>query len=132
MANPVRRRVVAVLAGSLTENNWKEEKGGEHMEAVETSVLPRKRIVFRLLYSLVFVVVVVVFQAILLVTVLFQYIYLLITRSHSDPLRNFCNRISAHTYRALRYISLGENARPFPFSEFPDEIEPVESDVDFG
>ncbi|WP_018124492.1 DUF4389 domain-containing protein [Desulfovibrio oxyclinae] len=60
------------------------------------------------------------------VSALFQYAWMLISKSYSAPLRNFNNRLSLYAYRLLRYATLNENARPFPFEEFPSSGEPAE------
>jgi len=54
---------------------------------------------------------------------LFQYVYLLAARRHSEPLRRFCNALSGYGYRLMRYATLNDNERPFPFSRFPDDAE---------
>ncbi|MFH1914596.1 MAG: DUF4389 domain-containing protein [Pseudomonadota bacterium] len=52
---------------------------------------------------------------------LFQYAYLLVAKRHSEPLRRFCNVLSGYGYRLMRYVTLNDNDRPFPFSRFPDD-----------
>lgn len=74
-----------------------------------------KRFLVTLVCLLVFELVRLLVQA----TVLFQFLYMLIARQHSDPLRKFSNRLSCFAYRLLRYSTLNENDKPFPFSEFP-------------
>lgn len=103
----------------------------EDSQAIEEPLLPRKDIALRFLFTLIFVVAFEIFKAVLWVIVLFQYIYLLITRTYSDTLRNFCNKLSVYAYRVFRYMSLNENDRPFPFMGFPEEIEPPEDEVLF-
>jgi hypothetical protein len=100
-------------------------------QTTETPLLSRKNILIRFLFTLLVVVAFWVFESILLVLVLFQYIYLMITRNHSEGLRTFCNKIAAYAYNAFRYISLNENARPFPFAGFPQEMDPPEPEVSF-
>jgi hypothetical protein len=100
-------------------------------EVDEANLLPRKNIAIRLLFTLFFVVAFEVFKVILWAIVLFQYIYLFITRTQSESLRNFCNKISVYAYRVFRYMSLNENDRPFPFAGFPEEMEPAEEEVHF-
>ena len=100
-------------------------------QTTEAPLLPRKNILIRFLFTLLVVVAFWVFESILLVLVLFQYIYLLITRNHSEGLRTFCNKIAAYAYNAFRYISLNQNTRPFPFAGFPQEMDPPEPDVSF-
>ena len=106
-------------------------QASESAQALEEPLLPRKDIALRFLFTLVFVVAFEIFKAVLWIIVLFQYIYLFITRSYSDTLRNFCNKLSVYAYEVFRYLSLNENDRPFPFSGFPEETEPPEDEVLF-
>ena len=62
---------------------------------------------------------------------LIQYLILLITRDYSEPLRSFSNRAAAYVYRLIRYVTLNDNVLPFPFSEFPQEIESPEDTAKF-
>ena len=101
------------------------------MENEKRAELSRKKIAIRLFFTLIAVVALEVFKVIVWLIVLFQYIYLFITRTHSDGLRGFCNKVSVYAYRVFRYMSLNENQRPFPFAGFPDEMEPPESEVLF-
>lgn len=91
----------------------------------------RKTIAIRFLYTLLFLIVLEIVKTIIQVTVLFQYVYLFATKRYSNPVRNFGNKVSAYAYKIMRYLSLSDNRRPFPFSEFPTEVEPSEDPVRF-
>jgi len=93
--------------------------------------IERKQIAIRLLYTILNVVVLEILKVIIQVTVIFQYVYLFITRTYNSPIRNFSNKIATYAYRVIRYLSLNDNTIPFPFSEFPPEIEPPEQEVTF-
>lgn len=101
------------------------------MDEAEVTVLSRKRIGIRLLYTVFFLIVFEILKLIVQVIVLFQYIHLFITRTSSDPLRRFSNKVSVYVYRVMRYITLNENERPFPFSDFPEETDLPEPEVHF-
>lgn len=101
------------------------------MEAIETTLLSRKKIAIRFLYTLFFLVVFEILKVIVQVTVLFQYIYLFITRVYNDPVRRFSNKVSIFAYRVIRYVTLNENTCPYPFSDFPEEMDAPEPDVNF-
>jgi len=66
-------------------------------------------------------------------SVLFQYAYLLIAKKRSEPLRTFTNSLSQYGYRLMRYNTLNDNKRPFPFNAFPEdtECEPPTKQVQF-
>jgi len=101
------------------------------MNKIQPTVLSRKGIAIRLLYTFFFLIVFEILKIIIQVTVVFQYIYLFITRTYSEPLRKFSNKVSIYTYRVMRYITLNENGLPFPFSDFPKEADPPEPDAHF-
>jgi len=39
--------------------------------------------------------------------------------------------VISYEYRIWRYFSLNSSQRPFPFAEFPPEVEPPEAEVSF-
>jgi hypothetical protein len=101
------------------------------MEDEKPPVLSRKRIAIRFLFTLFFAAVLVGLKIMIQLTVLFQYVYLFISREYSDPMRRFSDGVSVYAYRVMRYISLNENTRPFPFADFPKPIDPPEPRPDF-
>jgi|SaaInl8_200m_RNA_FD_contig_71_1015198_length_2335_multi_3_in_0_out_0_2 predicted membrane protein len=92
----------------------------------------RKAIGIRLLYTILFFIVFEILKTVFYVIVFFQYIHLFISKKHNEPVRVFSNKVSTYAYRVMRYLSLNENARPFPFSNFPDEVENPDSSVTFS
>jgi hypothetical protein len=98
---------------------------------MESKRFPRKKIVVRLLYTAFFFIVFEILKIIIQVSVLFQYVYLLISKTYSDPVRNFTNKVSIYAYRVLRYVTLNENGKPYPFHDFPEELELPEEEVFF-
>ncbi len=67
----------------------------------------------------------------LLVTGAVVVLELLVTFVTRQPpgrgLRRFANQALSYVYRILRYASYNEHAAPFPFQEFPAEVEPDEA-----
>jgi hypothetical protein len=102
------------------------------MNTIEDSKASRRQIAIRLLYTLLYLIVLEVIKIIVQVTVLLQFVYLLITQKYSEPLRNFSNKLAAYAYRVIRYATLNESVRPFPFNDFPTEMGPSEDPVHFG
>lgn len=101
------------------------------MKSIQGYGADRKRIAIRLLYTLLNIVVLEILKLIVQVTVLFQYVYLFITRKHSEPVREFTNKVVSYNYRVMRYVTLNENTLPFPFNDFPAVLDPPESPVRF-
>jgi hypothetical protein len=101
------------------------------MSAVKTFFLDRKDIAIRLLYTIFFLIVFEILKLIIQLSVLFQYVLLMITRAHNEPVQRFTNKVLSYAYRVMRYVTLNENQRPFPFTDFPLEIEPPEEEPRF-
>lgn len=91
----------------------------------------RKQIAIRLLYTLLYVAIFEVVKTVILLITLFEYFFLLLTLQHNQPARAFANRVATYGYRLMRYVTLNENQRPFPFSDFPAEIELPDEEVRF-
>ncbi|OHB25578.1 MAG: hypothetical protein A2X84_13350 [Desulfuromonadaceae bacterium GWC2_58_13] len=89
------------------------------------------KILLRFLYSVLFLLVFEILRLIVQVTVVGQYVYLLIVGTPSVALKKFGARVSDYTYRVLRYLTLNENEKPYPFAKFPAEVSPPEADVSF-
>jgi len=94
---------------------------------------PRSRtdILIRLLYSILFLVVLSIVNFLIQLAMVFQYIMLLITLKPSEPVRRVSNQVAVYGYRVMRYLTLNDNVKPFPFTEFAPEMEPPVSEVRF-
>lgn len=102
------------------------------MNAQVETTLSRKQILIRFLYTLLFTVVLEVVKMVVMLTTFFQYLYLFINKTYSEPARKFGNQAASYGYRVMRYLTLNDNPRPFPFREFPPELEPPEDKVTFS
>ncbi len=101
------------------------------MDQLSQGGISRAKIGLRLIFTLLFLVILSIMHFIIQMITLIQYVVLLITRSYSEPLRSFSNKAAAYVYRLIRYVTLNENTRPFPFTEFPGEIENPEDTARF-
>jgi Domain of unknown function (DUF4389) len=88
--------------------------------------IDRKETVIRLLLTLLFVVIVErVIEAMLAVVILFELVYALVTRRPpGERVRRFANRTLSYLYRIMRFLTYNEPKPPFPFADFPSEVEP--------
>jgi hypothetical protein len=98
---------------------------------VPASPVSRTQILIRLLYTVLFLIVLSIVHFLIQLATVFQYLMLLITLSPSEPVRRVSNQVAAYGYRVMRYLALNDNVRPFPFTEFPPEMEPSVSEVTF-
>ena len=101
------------------------------MDELSQGAIPRGKIGIRLIFTLLFLVILSLMHFLIQMIALIQYVVLLITRSYSEPLRSFSNKAAAYVYRLIRYITLNDNIRPFPFTDFPQEIENPEDTAKF-
>jgi hypothetical protein len=93
--------------------------------------ISRRQVAIRLLYTLLYAAIFEVVKTIVFLITLFEYFILLITLRHNEPARAFANKVATYGYRVMRYLTLNENQRPFPFSDFPGEIELPDEEVRF-
>ncbi len=91
----------------------------------------RAMILIRLLWTIVYLFIFEVLKLVVQVTVLFDYIHLLVFRESNERLRTFGNRLSTYGYRILRFTTLNENDKPFPLADFPKEFDPSAKSVLF-
>ena len=101
------------------------------MNDIQEATVNRKKIGIRFLYTLLFVIVFEILKTIIQLTILFQYVYLFISKKYSNRVRSFSNKITAYAYKVMRYICLNDNIRPFPFMDLPAEMEQPEDIVSF-
>ena len=98
---------------------------------MDSKTFPRKKILVRLLYTVFFFIVFEILKTIIQVSVFFQYVYLLISKTYSEPVIRFTNKVSVYAYKVLRYVTLNENEKPYPFHDFPGEMETPQAEVFF-
>jgi hypothetical protein len=93
----------------------------------EGDTIERKATGIRFLFTLLFFLIAEVLEAVLVLVILFELLYALVTQAQPpDRVRQFANRAVAYFYRIGRYLTYNEAERPFPFAEFPPELEPPE------
>jgi hypothetical protein len=79
----------------------------------------------RIALSLLYVLVAALLDSVLGVIVVFQLLWSLITRRPpAEPVTELANRIIGYYYRIGRYLTYNDSRPPFPFSEFPEALEP--------
>jgi hypothetical protein len=88
--------------------------------------IERKDTGIRILLSVLFIFVVHIGHAVIGAVTLFSLVFALITkRPPGDRVRQFANRTASYLYRVLRYLTYNESEPPFPFADFPQELEPL-------
>ncbi len=101
------------------------------MDELSQGGIPRGKIAIRLIFAIICLVILSVMNFVIQMITVIQFVILFITRSYSEPLRSFSNKAAAYVYRLIRYTTLNDNTRPFPFTDFPHEIESPEDPARF-
>lgn len=87
---------------------------------VQQFFMNRKKIAIRLFYAIVFGFFVGILQSLIFLLATFQFLWLFIKLEPLQQIRNISDRLAVLSYQMMRYISLTENTKPFPFREFPE------------
>ena len=86
---------------------------GDYVERVETTI--------RILYTLLFFLILRVVEAATGVIVLFQLIFALVTNRAPNPaVGDFARRVIEYGYQIAHYVTYNRERPPFPFDELPD------------
>lgn len=64
---------------------------------------------------------------VLLVCIILQTIFQLITGKSQEKLLSFSAQLTSYGYQLFRYLSFNSSIKPFPFASWP-EVEPAEAD----
>lgn len=93
--------------------------------APESPGIDRAATGVRILLTLLFALVIRVVEAVLAVVVIFQLAATLVTGQPPGPaVRDFANRVCVYLYRVTRFLTYNDADPPFPFSDWPEALEP--------
>lgn len=98
---------------------------------IKESVKEREDIIKRLFLTILFLAVFEIIKLSIYLTVFCQFVYALTTKKDNKALIRFANKLTTYAYKTLRYTTLNENEMPFPFKDFPEEMELENSNVEF-
>ena len=101
------------------------------MAYLEDHRISRQKIGFRLLFTLLYFIVFEVLKLVIQACVVIQYIFLLIFQRPSEPLRSFSNKLAAYLYQVVRYMTVNDGVKPFPFTDLPPEKDAPETPAYF-
>ena len=84
----------------------------------------------RILFTILFVLVVRGVEVVLAIVIVFELAFSLITRRRpSDRVTRFADRVVQYTFQIGQYLTYNRTEPPFPFDDFPDSQEPERADV---
>ena len=88
--------------------------------------IERRETAMRMLLSLLYLLIGRAIETVLFLVILFELIYTLATKEPpGERVRNFANRVLSYFYRIGRFLTYNEHQAPFPFADFPAEVEPI-------
>jgi len=95
------------------------------------SAVSRTQIAIRLFYTILFFIVFSLLHCLIQLATVFQYILLFINRNTNEPVRRFANQVATYAYYVMRYLTLNDNERPYPFTDFPADLKAPVQEVKF-
>ena len=109
----------------MTMSTIEEPEDEATPRSAEDEYLPRRETGFRILLTILFVIIGSVIETLIAVIVIFELIVAFGTqRKPSSRVRELANRVISYYYKVGRYVTYNESRVPFPFSDFPDAVEP--------
>ena len=99
----------------------------------EPVVLERGETGMRILVTLLFFVITRIVGIVLAIVVVYELLWTLITREPpQERVRQFANRTLAYLYESVRWMTYNRAREPFPFEDFPPEVDPIPELTDDG
>jgi len=96
-------------------------------DGVHPGRIERSKTGLRILLTILMGLIRAVLETLLGIAVLFSLLWTLITRTPPPfRVRHLCNRAIAYFYEVWRYMTYSQSRVPFPFSEFPEPLDPLE------
>ena len=95
----------------------------------EATLIDRTETGKRFLLTLFFAIVVRLLEVVLVVTVLVELVFTLITRRPPNArVTRFAHRILCYAFEVGQYVTYNKEELPFPFEELPNGTEPMGMD----
>mgnify|MGYP000394344583 CR=1 FL=1 len=89
-------------------------------EQIKSNVVSSKHWL-RLVFMLVFSVLLQVAGVVMWVLVSLQFLFSLFTGSDNQPLRKLGHSVSQFVYQTLQFLTYNSEEKPFPFSDWPSD-----------
>ncbi len=96
-------------------------------EAVKQNLVNRSQW-GRILYMLLFAIVLYLVMMLVAVVVIVQALFALITGKPNDDIGDFASDLSQYVHRIVAFLTYTDNRRPFPFNNWDEEDEAVTED----
>lgn len=96
-------------------------------EAVKQNLVNRSQW-GRILYMLLFAIVLYLVMMLVALVVIVQALFALITGKPNDDIGDFASDLSQYVHRIVAFLTYTDNRRPFPFNNWDEEDEAVTED----
>lgn len=96
-------------------------------EAVKQNLVNRSQW-GRILYMLLFAIVLYLVMMLVAVVVIVQALFALITGKPNDDIGDFASDLSQYVHRIVAFLTYTDNRRPFPFNNWDEEDEAAAED----
>ena len=80
----------------------------------------------RIVVAIVSGIILGLWKIVIQLVVILHWFYVIFSGKRSKDFAEFCNLWATQAYRFIRYMTFATNARPFPFSDLGNVVEPVE------
>lgn len=97
-----------------------------------TSEPSRRETWIRALYVILFALIYSVTEIVIVVVVVVQFGFVLISGDRNQKLLDFGASLSKFIYQILRYVTFNSEEKPFPFSDWPSANGDVETEPPAG
>ncbi|MCX4192838.1 DUF4389 domain-containing protein [Methylophaga sp. OBS1] len=84
----------------------------------------------RILYMLLFAVILYLVMMLVTVVVIVQLLFALFTGKPNDDIGDFADDLSKYVYRIVAFLTYTDDRRPFPFDNWEQEDDSAEDDDD--
>lgn len=84
----------------------------------------------RILYMVLFAVVLYLVMMLVAVIVVVQALFALVTGKPNEDIGDFANDLSTYVYRIVAFLTYSDDRRPFPFNSWEDEVDTKQSNDD--
>ncbi len=118
MDNQEPKPLLRISSNLVTPLKGQSEMSDETPQEIRNAIMARSTWL-RGFFMLLFAVAYGVAKLLLVVTVVFQFLCLLVTGKTVDRLLIFGENLSRYFYQIVRYLTFNTEERPFPFSDWP-------------
>lgn len=75
----------------------------------------------RVVFMLIFCVIMYIVSWLILLSALFQFVWNLFADTTNEPLKNFTKSLNSYFYQIINFLTFNTEVKPFPFEHWPRE-----------